>query len=124
MYLLDTHTLLWWLDAPEKLSKQAYGLIHHKEEKIFVSPLNAWEIMIKHMRGKLPLSKHYSMELLREEFDVLPLGLEETFLLKTLPLHHKDPFDRMLVAQAMVHKLIIITRDPNIPRYGVAVLRA
>jgi len=124
MYLLDTHTLLWWLDAPENLSREAYNLLYRKEEKIFISPLNSWEIMIKHMRGKLPLSKNYSIKLLCEEFDVLSLGMEETFLLKSLPFHHKDPFDRMLVAQAMAHKLIIITRDPNIPRYGVAVLRA
>ncbi len=123
MYLLDTHTLIWWMDDTETLSREAHKTILN-DRPIYVSAASIWEMSVKAKLGKLHFDQEDYKAILAQHFVLLPVTHEEGYLAGSLPLHHKDPFDRMLVAQATLHKLIIITRDPNIPRYGVAVLRA
>jgi PIN domain nuclease of toxin-antitoxin system len=122
--LLDTHALLWWLDDNPTLSVEARDAIADGKNLVFVSAVVIWEIRIKQSIGKLKIPRNFREILDRQAFDELPLTVDHAHLLAELPPRHRDPFDRMLVAQAMAEKLTIVTRDPDIPRYGVRTLRA
>ena len=117
--LLDTHTLLWWLDGGKLISEEARELIALKENLVFVSVVSAWEIAIKRSIGKIVCPGNLKQELENHAFELLAVSLEDTEVLAELPFHHRDPFDRMLVAQAKRENLTILTRDIHIPRYGV-----
>jgi PIN domain nuclease of toxin-antitoxin system len=122
--LLDTHTLLWWLDNTPSLSEAARAVISQAESIVWVSAASAWEIAIKRAIGKLRVPGNLEHELARHRF--LPLGITigHALAVEDLPSYHSDPFDRMLVAQAKIEGLTIVTRDPTIPRYGVPCIRA
>jgi PIN domain nuclease of toxin-antitoxin system len=120
--LLDTHILLWWLEANSSLSKQAIGLIRDPQNTIFVSAVSLWEIWIKQSLGKLRLPAKFVERLAAESFESLPLTATQTHRVSQLPWRHRDPFDRMLVAQAQVEKLVLLTVDEVLAEYGSAVL--
>lgn len=122
MYLLDTHTLIWWLDAPEKLEAKAAQVIASQE--VSISPVSMWEIAIKTKLGKLDFNDEDYAVLSAERFTFLSITMEEGYLAGSLPLYHKDPFDRMLVAQAATRNLTLITRDVALAQYGIAILKA
>ena len=123
-YLLDTHVLLWWLGDPTQLSKSARSAIGDGGNEVYVSAAAAWEMAIKKRLGRLDFPANL-VEVLRDEHsNVLPIGLEHALGVSDLPLHHQDPFDRMMVSQAKAEDLTFITRDDLIPQYGVPVLRA
>ena len=122
--LLDTHTLLWWLDDNPALSVEARDAIADGSNVVFVSAVVIWEIRIKQALRKLKIPRNFREVLDRQAFDHLPLTVDHAHLLADLPPHHRDPFDRMLVCQAMAERLTIVTRDPDIPRYRVRTLKA
>jgi PIN domain nuclease of toxin-antitoxin system len=124
--LLDTHTLLWWLlDSPE-LSAVAKAAIARGGQRVLVSTASSWELAIKHKLGQLPFAadivENLPRYLRKERFDVLPIGLDHTLAAGALPGPHRDPFDRMLIAQSHTDKLQLVSRDAVFADYGVDVL--
>jgi PIN domain nuclease of toxin-antitoxin system len=122
-YLIDTHVVLWWFDDPEKLSEQTRGIIRNKDSHIFVSSVSTWEISIKHSLGKLRISGDI-WSLIEQNFSELPMTIAHTKKLLELKLHHTDPFDRILIAQAKADNLILLTRDPIFKKYNVPLIPA
>jgi len=113
--LLDTHAFLWAVDNHPRLSPQARAAIIDGGNIVFVSVATAWEIAIKKSIGKLAIpSGDYLEELRLHRFTPLDITTEHALAVETLPPHHKDPFDRMLIAQAQVEQLTLVTRDPKI----------
>jgi len=113
--LLDTHTFLWWDSEPEKLSQRALKLCQNPENILILSVASIWEMQIK-----MPLS-----ELIRQQQEngvgILPVEASHIFAVENLPNHHKDPFDRLLVAQAIVEDAVLVSADPLITQYPVRV---
>ena len=124
--LLDTHALLWWHDQPARLTETAYDAIHDLGNDVFISVVNGWEIQIKAQLGKLTLSKPLHVIFQEEQatngFRLLPVTIEHVYALDSFPLHHRDPFDRLLIAQAHQEGLTLVTRDPKLSPYSVSLL--
>ncbi|MEH2046663.1 type II toxin-antitoxin system VapC family toxin [Nostoc sp.] len=118
-FLLDTHILLWFLENDFKLSDQVREVITNPENVIFVSAISAWEISIKQSLGKLIVPGNLQEALCFSRFEGLSMTLAHGIKVADLPLHHKDPFDRMLIAQALVEGLTIITVDQKFKFYDV-----
>ena len=122
--LLDSHVVLWWLRRDSTLSRLARQAIADAESLVFVSAATVWEIAIKQNIGKLDAPADLRAQLEFHQFDSLPITQAHAYAAGFLPLHHNDPFDRMLVAQALTEDLTIVTRDPRLARYGVSTLAA
>ena len=122
--LLDTHALLWWLADDPTLSAEARKAIADAGSVVYVSAASAWEIAIKRSLGKLEAPEELDEALAANAFAPLPITIGHALAAGRLPNHHQDPFDRMLVAQAMAEGLTLVTRDENIAKYDVATLRA
>ena len=123
--LLDTHVLLWWLDAPTKLlSEQALTAIRNPDNQIVVSVVSAWEIAIKKALGKLESPDNLKEVIANAKFELMSIDYEHVWQVKDLPSHHRDPFDRLLVSQATVENLTLVTRDPKLQAYNVPILEA
>ncbi len=121
--LLDTHAFLWMLDAPQRLPAGIRSAIEDVENEVFVSAASAWEIAIKQSLGRLPAARADPFEALRRTgLAELPVTVEHARATRSLPLLHRDPFDRMLVAQAQLEGLSLVSRDPAVRRYQVTVL--
>ena len=124
--LLDTHALLWWLFDDPKLSSAARSVIVSPGNEVVVSAASAWEIATKHRLGRLPEAGDVAVRLphylRRARFAVLAISLEHAQAAGALPGPHKDPFDRMLVAQARIEDLAVATVDGVFRDYGVAVI--
>ena len=122
--LLDTHTFLWGLSEPTKLSQRAYQLIASSER--FLSVASIWETLIKVQAGKfsvpLPAGDYLTSKMSANGVSLLPIRLEHVLRIEELPLHHRDPFDRVLIAQGIEEGLPIITADPQFSRYPVKVI--
>lgn len=117
--LLDTSTVLWWLDGDTRLRSIARATIANPNNEVFVSSASAWEIAVKRASGKLEAPFDVARALELNHFIVLPIGVDHAIAAGELPLHHKDPFDRMLVAQAQLESLTLLTHDVEISRYEV-----
>ena len=115
-YLLDTHVALWALTEPDRLGRAAREVIENRSSRLVVSAVSAWEIATKHRLGKLPqadvLLGAYGKHLDRLGVVRLPVDEDHALLAGRLDWDHRDPFDRMLAAQAMIEALVIITGDP------------
>jgi PIN domain nuclease of toxin-antitoxin system len=122
--LLDTHVLLWWLDKPGSLSAAAYRAIADRDNTVFVSAASIWEITIKKSIGKLVISDDFEAAIQKNAFVHLPVTSTHAFGLTALPDFHRDPFDRMLVAQSICEGMTIVTRDPNIIKYPASWMMA
>jgi PIN domain nuclease of toxin-antitoxin system len=122
--LLDTHTFLWWLSDDPSLAESARQEIADGENEVYVSAATTWEISIKRSLGKLDAPENLDQIVEQERFLKLPITLYHGEMAGRLPPHHRDPFDRMLIAQAQAEGLTIVTADPHIPRYGVQTLPA
>jgi len=122
--LLDTHVLLWWLSDDPRLGQAARQAIANPKNQVYVSAASTWEISIKQSLGKL--SAPDDMDGIVEDagFDKLPITLFHGDQAGVLPKHHRDPFDRMQVAQAQSEGLVVVTNDEKIARYGIRVLNA
>jgi len=116
--LLDTHLLLWWLTNSPSLSQQARELISDPRNTVFVSAVSLWEIWLKESLGKLRLPADFEKRLASEYFESLPLTAAQTRQVALLPWHHRDPFDRMLIAQARAENLMLLTVDDRVTAYG------
>ena len=122
--LLDTHALIWWLAADDALSSTARAAMADHENEIFVSAASAWEITTKHRIGKLPeaglLAADVAGFVTAQGFVELPIAIRHGQLAGSLPGIHKDPFDRILIAQAIAMDMPIISRDEILSAYGIA----
>lgn len=125
-FLLDTHALLWWIFDDPKLSVRAREAIANPEHEILVSSASAWEIAIKHRLGRLPeagdIVENLPAYLRKARFASLSISMDHALKAGVLPGPHKDPFDRMLIAQAQIEKLPAISVDPVFKRYKVKVI--
>jgi PIN domain nuclease of toxin-antitoxin system len=122
--LLDTHVLLWWLDANPTLSEKAKSTIADGNNLVFVSAAVIWEIRIKQALGKLEIPSNFRQVLDRQPFEMLSITAEHAHAVGDLPTHHRDPFDRMLIAQATIEHLTMVTRDTIIKEYKIPVINA
>ena len=121
--LLDTHVFLWWVYDDPKLSQTARDLILDSANTKYVSDATAWELAIKAGQGKLKLNlsvgEFYIKYVNQNYFETVPLALSHLFMVERLPLHHKDPFDRLLVVQAQSEKLKIVSADSALDAYEI-----
>lgn len=120
--LLDTHTVLWWLGEPERLPRQFLEAICSTENMVYLSAVVIWEIRIKESIGKLRLPDRFFSTLEQEQFEELAVTVSHAHALKTLPSHHQDPFDRMLISQAIEEDLIILSMDKKFRDYDIQLL--
>ena len=121
-YLLDTHVFLWMLSEPGRLTPPATSAIQNPNHSVFVSAVTAVEIAIKRSLGKLSAPDHLIREISRRGLLELPLKYAHGERMNNLPPHHQDPFDRMLVAQALHENLTLITHDRKLEPYGAKIL--
>lgn len=119
-YLLDTHVIIWAVDQTDKLSEQYRQLLEH-EDQCVVSIASLWEIAIKKSLGKLEVRDDLAVFLQRTGVSILQVELPHIETIRTLPHHHRDPFDRMLIAQAMTENLSLLTVDRHFALYGVTI---
>ena len=121
--LLDTHTFIWWDSEPDKLSLRVLGLCQDRTNTLLLSVTSIWEMQIKLQLGKLklnlPLAVIIDSQQKTNNIEVLPIMLAHVLALESLPTHHKDPFDRLLVAQANVEDAVLISNDPIFAKYAV-----
>jgi PIN domain nuclease of toxin-antitoxin system len=121
--LLDTHTFLWWVAASKELSRKARSAIGSGRNECYVSVASGWEIAIKVSLGKLriegALDRFLPEQLAVNGFQALPIELKHAARVATLPFHHRDPFDRLLVAQALEEELGVVTANAVCAKYGV-----
>ena len=122
--LLDTHVLLWWLDANPTLSDKATSKIADGKNLVLISAAVIWEIRIKQALGKLEIPSNFRNVLDRQPFEMLAITAEHAHAIGDLPAHHRDPFDRMLIAQALVERLTIVTRDTIMEEYKIPIIKA
>ena len=124
--LLDTHALLWWLDGDRRLSQRARRLIGSDETTVLVSAASAWEICTKFRLGKLPGDAAVATDVAGclggQGFTQLPITIDHAQRAGSLPGPHRDPFDRMLIAQSQAEDLPLVTIDPVFGQYGVKVI--
>ena len=120
--LLDTHALVWWLEAKENLSRRAKEIIENSETVVFVSAATGWELAIKTQIGKFKsaeLVNSVEREIEKEGFIELPISMEHALLAGSLSSPHRDPFDRLLAAQAQVEKVPIVSNDKMFDEFSV-----
>ena len=124
--LLDTHIFIWWDSNPDQLSVQARSLCEDANNTLMLSLASVWEMQIKSQLGKLTfhrsLSESISSQQQTNGLEVLPIELQHIFALSQLPQHHKDPFDRLLIAQARVEQITLLSADSVFQQYPVVVL--
>ena len=122
--LLDTHTFIWWDSEPSKLSERALELLINKDNIRLLSVVSLWEIQIKHQLGKLTLNKALGENIAIQQnnyIGILPISVEQILALDSLPIYHKDPFDRLLIAQANIENAVLISCDSVFSNYSVKV---
>jgi len=124
-YLLDTHVFLWWVMQSSRLSPKAFALCRDESNVLLLSLVSVWEIQIKQQSGKLrlaaPLDQVIQTQRIRNKIELFPIELNHILQIGTLPDHHKDPFDRLLVAQVQVEDLILISADPSVAKYPIKI---
>jgi PIN domain nuclease of toxin-antitoxin system len=124
--LLDIHAFIWWDSDPAKLSPQARVACEYRANLVLLSVASAWEMHIKLQLGKLhlrlPLAEVIAGQQQTNDIQLLPVALEHVLALQDLPAPHKDPFDRLLIAQANVEEAVFISHDPVFAHYPVKVL--
>ena len=122
--LLDTHALLWWLSDDARLARPARAAIADAANDVYVSAATAWELAIKARLGKVSMPDDLGEQLSANALVPLPVQVRHALAVRYLPDHHRDPFDRLLVAQAQIEGLTLVTADQSILRYDVAVVAA
>jgi PIN domain nuclease of toxin-antitoxin system len=126
--LLDTHVWLWWRTTPGRLGRRAHKLVESGKTELFLSAASAWEIAIKAKRGSVrlpePVDQWLRNRLLEDRVTELPVTIQHATHTATLPDLHRDPFDRLLIAQARCEGLTLLTADDRVLQYGKMVLDA
>jgi PIN domain nuclease of toxin-antitoxin system len=121
--LLDTNALIYSLGSPKKLSLKVRDALTSEDSVVLVSAVSIWEMRIKQALGKLKVTSALLEAIQEQGFDLLPITPVHADSLKDLPMHHRDPFDRLLVAQALLEKLTVVTTDAVFSKYGVQVIQ-
>ena len=125
--LLDTHIFIWWADQPERLSRATLSALEDEANELLLSVASVWEMQIKIQLSKLklnvPLKEIVKNQQETNDLTVLPVTLTHVLALDALPFHHKDPFDRLLIAQSVEEELTIVTADSQFSAYSVKLLR-
>ncbi len=120
--LLDTHSFLWFIEDSPRLSAKVKNLLE-SETDLLISAASLWEIAIKMSIGKLSLTQPFELfipnQLASNAIEVLPIAVEHLALLSALPFHHRDPFDRLVIAQAIVEQLPVVSTDREFDPYGI-----
>lgn len=120
--LLDTHAIIWWLAEPELLSKKQFDIISEPSSQVFISAASIWEIRIKESIGKIEVPQNF-LDLIKDEgFQFLAINESHADYVSSLPLIHKDPFDRIIIAQAKLEKLSLVTSDKSFEGYEVEII--
>lgn len=121
--LLDTHIFIWWASEPERLSEKVLNLCEDSTNNLILSVVSVWEMQIKLQLGKIklhmPLQDLIESQQQTNNIRIFPIELRHVLALENLPAYHKDPFDRLLIAQANVENLFLITKDPVFSEYPV-----
>lgn len=119
--LLDTHIFLWWLNDDSRLTEKQRDLILTPRQTVLVSIVSLWEIVIKESIGKLKLPRKFNFQeaIEHNQFVLQPIEIQHIVQLRKLPMHHRDPFDRLLIAQAQAISAILLTDDSKIMQYAV-----
>lgn len=124
--LLDTHAFIWWANDDPSLTEAAREVIGDARNEVFLSAASTWEMAIKIAIGKLtltlPIKAFVLSQLSLYQFRPLPITYEHSYGVELLPQHHRDPFDRLLISQAMVENLVILTADAKFAPYGIQTL--
>ena len=123
--LLDTHTFLWFIDGNDNLSSKALENIENENAQNFISIVSLWEIAIKLSLGKLEVNipfKQIEDVVFKNNFQILPISFTDLLKLSELPFHHRDPFDRLLIAQCINNEMIFLSKDENVFKYNVSVI--
>lgn len=123
-YLLDTHTLIWFMEGDHQLSKSTKDVIEDTSNEKFVSIVSFWEMAIKISLQKLDLKKPIRKlitEVLETDIQVLPLSFNDILIVSQLPFHHRDPFDRIIIAQAITENLTVIGQDKHFEEYDISI---
>ncbi len=124
--LIDTHEFIWWADSPQKLSARTLTALLDGTNVLHLSLASLWEMQIKVQIGKLTfkrgLKNTLEMHKTHNNLQILPITAEHIYELENLPFHHKDPFDRLLIAQAIIENYTIVTDDSNFSDYSVNLL--
>ncbi len=124
--LFDTHSFVWWADEPSKLSRAALAALEDENNRLFVSDVSLWEMQIKVQLGKmkltLPLEDLIESQRQDNEVEILHITTRHILALNSLPFHHKDPFDRLLIAQSIVEDFTIVTADSEFAAYSAKLL--
>lgn len=122
--LLDTHVLIWCFENNKRLKGPVRAAIIDADNNVFVSAASTWELTIKAALGKISMPDDLETQLKRCDFKPIPISIQHTIAVKNLPDHHRDPFDRLLIAQALSESLTLVSHDPAVWKYRVPVLRA
>ena len=124
--LLDSHTFIWWRDEPNKLSPVAYAALANPQNGVFLSVVTVWELQIKIALKRLVIKGGLAHAIQDEQqnngFRVLPVQLAHALYVENLPAYHNDPFDRLLIAQAIVENMTLVSLDTQFPKYQVNLL--
>jgi PIN domain nuclease of toxin-antitoxin system len=120
--LLDTHAALWWLSGDERFGENAARQLSDETNQVLLSAAVVWEVAIKRSLGKLEAPDDFDSTLLNAGAQGLPVSLDHAAAVERLPWHHRDPFDRLLVAQASIEGAAIVTRDESLRPYGVTLI--
>lgn len=123
-YLLDTHVFIWAMEDSKRLKKDIKNEISNSQNKIFVSVVTVWEISIKRSLKKLKTPFDIEASIKKAGLQIIPIQLTHALAVEKLPLHHKDPFDRILIAQSLVEGLTLITADEKIWKYNLPLLKS
>ncbi len=125
-YLLDTHAFMWWDADSEKLSSNVFEIISDDDNDIYLSVVSVWEIAIKNQIGKLPIRSELATIITEQQTEngiqILSIELAHTLKISELPLHHNDPFDRLLIAQSLVENIPILSKDAVFQKYDAEIL--
>ncbi len=125
--LLDTHIFIWWADKQESLSATALSALNDEANELILSVASVWEMQIKLQLGKLklrlPVEKLIETQVETNDLRILPVALPHVLALDALPFYHKDPFDRLLIAQSIHEDVTLVSVDPEFPAYSVKLLR-
>lgn len=124
LYLLDTQILLWWLADDKRLNKRVRAAIADPKNIVFISVINLWEIVIKEALGKLQIKYPLEQWIKKIDFEILALKPAHVLQLKKLPNYHHDPFDRVLIAQAICENMVLITADEKIKKYKIRMVES
>ncbi len=123
--LIDTRILIWFLEGSHSLSSSRQQIISQTRNDIFISIASLWEMAIKISLGKLTLRRPLAdviKQIAIEDIEILPISLEHTLQVSTMPFHHRDPFDRIIIAQSQIQNLSVMTGDKDFASYGVKLL--